>query len=137
MYHILSLFDSFENRPGLKLPKIFHVNWFRKDSHSGKFLWPGFGENMRVIDWILRRIDGDVEARKTSIGLLPHLNDINLSGLSQRPDMEQLFQLSSEFLHREIADIRRYFEDQLSQDLPTPIAQELEEFEKRVNTMSC
>jgi len=56
--------------PGAKLPKIFHVNWFRKDA-DGRFLWPGFGENMRVLEWIVGRVEGGHEARDSTVGLLP------------------------------------------------------------------
>jgi phosphoenolpyruvate carboxykinase (GTP) len=61
-------------------PKIFHVNWFRADE-QGKFLWPGFGENIRVIDWIVRRTRGDAATRTTPIGLVPDPAALNLSGL--------------------------------------------------------
>ena len=57
-------------REGAKLPHVFHVNWFRKDD-DGKFLWPGFGENSRVLAWIFRRCDGEAEARETPIGYVP------------------------------------------------------------------
>lgn len=70
--------------PTAKLPKIFKVNWFRKDA-NGQFLWPGFGENCRVIDWILRRIEGDPTiAEKTPIGYVPKENSFNLDGLKVR-----------------------------------------------------
>lgn len=57
--HYLDHWLSFGQKPGLSLPKIFHVNWFRKDEETGKFLWPGFGENCRVLDWVIRRVDGE------------------------------------------------------------------------------
>ena len=67
-----------------KLPKIFYVNWFRKDD-DGKFLWPGFGENSRVLEWVCRRFDGDVEAVETPIGLVPNVEDLNTEGLNIDP----------------------------------------------------
>jgi phosphoenolpyruvate carboxykinase (GTP) len=70
-------------------PKIFHVNWFRKDD-AGRFLWPGFGENIRVLDWILRRAQGEIEARATPIGLLPSPGSLNLAGLDLPPETERL-----------------------------------------------
>jgi phosphoenolpyruvate carboxykinase (GTP) len=68
------------DKPGAKLPKIFHVNWFRK-SPEGKFLWPGFGDNMRVLEWILGRCDGSEGAEEAPIGFVPRAGDLNLDGL--------------------------------------------------------
>jgi phosphoenolpyruvate carboxykinase (GTP) len=68
------------DKPGAKLPKIFHVNWFRK-SQEGKFLWPGFGDNMRVLEWILGRCSGTEGAEETAIGNVPRTEDLNLDGL--------------------------------------------------------
>ena len=65
---------------GAELPKIFHVNWFRKDD-DGKFLWPGFGENSRVLEWVFRRCDGEGETVDTPLGLLPAEGEINTEGL--------------------------------------------------------
>ncbi len=65
---------------GIKLPKVFYVNWFRKDD-DGKFLWPGFGENSRVLEWVFRRCQGEGEAVETAIGLLPTPDDLNTDGL--------------------------------------------------------
>ncbi|MEY4583479.1 MAG: High confidence in function and specificity [Pseudomonadota bacterium] len=74
-------------------PKIFHVNWFRTDG-TGKYLWPGFGENIRVLDWIIRRIQGTTEARTTLIGRVPSEGSINLEGLDLSPDsITQLFDI--------------------------------------------
>ena len=69
------------DRTGAKLPKIFHVNWFRKGA-DGKFLWPGFGDNLRVLEWMLRRADGTVGAVETPIGALPRAEDLNLDGVA-------------------------------------------------------
>ena len=65
---------------GSKAPKIFNVNWFRKDD-EGHFMWPGFGDNLRVLEWILKRCDGEVDANETAIGYLPKAEDINLDGI--------------------------------------------------------
>ena len=69
------------DQPGAKLPKIFHVNWFRKDK-DGKFLWPGFGDNMRVLEWMLKRVAGEAGAVETPIGNLPRPDDLNLEDLN-------------------------------------------------------
>jgi phosphoenolpyruvate carboxykinase (GTP) len=68
------------DKPGAQLPKIFHVNWFRKGD-NGKFLWPGFGDNLRVLEWILARVGGQSGAVETPIGNLPQATDLNLEGL--------------------------------------------------------
>ena len=65
--HYLKYWHSIQERPGLTLPKIFHVNWFRKDA-DGKFIWPGFGENSRVLEWIFKRVDNEDIAQSTPIG---------------------------------------------------------------------
>jgi phosphoenolpyruvate carboxykinase (GTP) len=66
--------------PGARLPKVFHVNWFRKDA-DGRFLWPGFGDNVRVLEWMIERVEGRVGAQETPIGALPRPQDIDLDGL--------------------------------------------------------
>ncbi|MEO6495895.1 MAG: phosphoenolpyruvate carboxykinase (GTP), partial [Solirubrobacteraceae bacterium] len=70
---------------GAKLPRIFFVNWFRKDD-EGTFIWPGFGENSRVLEWVFRRCEGTAEAVETPIGLLPAQGDLNLEGLDLSPE---------------------------------------------------
>ena len=71
-------------REGAVLPKIFYVNWFRKDLDTGRFLWPGFGENSRVLEWVFRRCDDAVEARDTPIGRVPTPGSLNTDGLDMR-----------------------------------------------------
>ncbi|MFC5930827.1 phosphoenolpyruvate carboxykinase (GTP) [Cryobacterium melibiosiphilum] len=76
---------------GTKAPAIFQVNWFRKDE-DGSFIWPGFGENSRVLEWMVRRLEGQAEARDTPIGLLPTADGLNVEGLDlSEKDLEQLF----------------------------------------------
>ncbi|MBQ8767733.1 MAG: phosphoenolpyruvate carboxykinase (GTP) [Clostridia bacterium] len=72
-----------------KAPKIFNVNWFRKDD-EGNFMWPGFGDNLRVLEWIIKRCDGEVDAKETAIGYLPFAKDINLEGLEGEVSLESL-----------------------------------------------
>lgn len=83
------------DKPGRKLPKIFHVNWFRKDN-KGKFLWPGFGENSRVLDYVLRRVDGEDIAVDTPIGLIPKPDAINLKGLKD-VNTKELYNVDKQF----------------------------------------
>ncbi len=72
-----------------KAPKIFNVNWFRKDD-EGHFMWPGFGDNLRVLDWIIDRCDGKVDAQETAIGYIPYAEDINIEGLEGEVTLESL-----------------------------------------------
>ena len=72
-----------------KAPKIFNVNWFRKDD-EGNFMWPGFGDNLRVLDWIIDRCEGKVDADETAIGFLPKAEDINLAGIEDEVSLDQL-----------------------------------------------
>lgn len=124
---------SMEGRKGARLPKIFHVNWFRKDS-TGNFLWPGFGENSRVLDWIFRRVDGEESAKETPIGYVPKEGALDLSGLSQ-VSYSELFSLPKEFWEQEVREVRQYLTEQVSQDLPKEVLKELEALETRVKKM--
>ena len=72
-----------------KAPKIFNVNWFRKDD-EGNFMWPGFGDNLRVLEWIIKRCEGEVDAQETAIGYLPYAKDINIEGLEGEVSVESL-----------------------------------------------
>jgi phosphoenolpyruvate carboxykinase (GTP) len=91
-YHMADYFQHWLNiaeREGAQLPKIFHVNWFRKDD-DGKFLWPGFGENSRVLAWIFRRCDDEAEAKKTPIGYVPEPEHLPIEGLDRDAVAEAL-----------------------------------------------
>jgi phosphoenolpyruvate carboxykinase (GTP) len=85
------------------LPRIFQVNWFRKDE-EGKFLWPGFGENMRVLKWIVDRCNGRVKSRETAIGWMPYEDDIDIEGLENfsKEDLKKLFEIDSEAWKQEV-----------------------------------
>lgn len=120
-------------RSGARLPKIFHVNWFRKGP-DGNFLWPGFGENCRVLDWICRRVDGEDSAQETPIGYVPREGALNLQGLAN-VDYQELFHLPKEFWEQEARDIRKYLTEQVNEDLPREVMQELEGLESRVKKM--
>lgn len=90
-------------------PKMFSVNWFKKDA-AGKFIWPGFRENSRVIKWIVERVKGRLQARETPIGLLPHIQDLDLGGLSiSMETMEGLFEVNEAHWKREIEEVEGFY----------------------------
>ena len=100
---------SFEGRAS-RLPKIFHVNWFRKDE-EGRFMWPGFGENMRVLEWILRRCKGETGARETAVGLLPESDGIDLTGIDTSTEtLAELLAVDPAAWRSELEDIGRYLD---------------------------
>ena len=98
---------SFSNKSE-KLPKIFHVNWFRKDA-DGRFMWPGFGENMRVLDWVIKRCTGEIDAVETPIGGMPSPGDLNLDGIEVLPEnMQALLEVDTEAWKQELASVGEY-----------------------------
>lgn len=116
-----------------KLPRIFYVNWFRKDK-SGKFLWPGFGENCRVIKWILERVEGKGDAKKTPIGYLPAKGALDLSGLNiSEETMEELLQVKPEEWLDQVEEFREYFKT-FGEQLPPEISEELENLKNRLSS---
>ncbi len=101
---------------GDKAPKIFNVNWFKKDE-DGNFMWPGFGDNMRVLDWIIKRCEDEVEAEETAIGYLPKKGDINVDGIEDEVTaevMDKLLAVDKELWTKEIAEMRRYYNDDIA-----------------------
>ncbi|NXI82601.1 PCKGC protein, partial [Rhipidura dahli] len=124
---------SMAHRPAAKLPRIFHVNWFRKDS-QGKFLWPGFGENSRVLEWMFNRIEGKASAKPTAIGYIPTDSALNLKGLED-VNLTELFDISKEFWEKEVEEIKQYFEVQVNADLPYEIERELLALEMRIKQL--
>ena len=101
---------SFEDGSN-KLPKIFHVNWFRK-GEEGDFLWPGFGENLRVLEWMIRRVTGKAGAVETPIGYLPAPSDINLEGVDLSAEaLEKLFEFQRDGWREEFASIGEYLRE--------------------------
>jgi phosphoenolpyruvate carboxykinase (GTP) len=117
--------------PNAKLPKIYHVNWFRKGPQN-EFLWPGFGDNCRVLDWILRRCDGSVDAIPTPVGSIPKQEDFNLSGLKDPINWNELFSVPADLWKEEIDDIKNYFEEQVASDLPPQMWKQLEALKSRL-----
>ena len=118
-------------RLGDKAPRIFYVNWFRK-SEDGKFLWPGFSHNSRVLKWMCDRVDGKVGAQETPIGLLPEDGDLDLSGIEvSADDMKELMGIDTGAWKAEIPDIEKHFST-FGSHLPERLKQELEAFRKRL-----
>lgn len=112
-------------------PKIFNVNWFRKDE-AGKFIWPGFGENIRVIKWMIDRIENKVDGKDTPIGKVPHLKDFDLSGLDIPKDkMEKLFAVDMKDWKNEVADTKTFL-SQFGDRLPKEMMDECDKLERSI-----
>jgi len=134
-YNMGDYFAHFLNmgqRPGAKLPKVFYVNWFRTDENS-KFLWPGFGENSRVLKWIFERCDGKVHAVDTPIGRLPEPADIDTTGLDiPSSNVAKLLSVDVDGWLAEVPLIREYFA-KFGKHLPSALNQELVNLEDRLH----
>jgi len=116
-----------------KLPKVFFVNWFRKNA-DGKFIWPGYGENSRVLAWIFDRCDGKDNAIKTQIGWMPKDGAINVSGLNvSAEDMKTILSVDVEGWKKEIADVRANHYPKFGKKLPKELVKEMEGLESRLN----
>ena len=113
---------SFDH-PDAKLPKIFHVNWFRKGA-DGRFLWPGFGDNLRVLEWIVARCASTAGAQETPIGLLPRAGDLNTEGLDlSDAALDELLGIDADGWRSEIADIGAYL-DSFGERTPARLREE-------------
>jgi len=114
-----------------KPPKVFHVNWFRSDE-NGRLLWPGFGENLRVLEWILDRCNDKVEAIKTPIGYIPRQSEIDMTGLQLSDGaLEKLLAVHKEDWLEELKGIKKFFR-QFKKDLPAELWQEYEALSSRL-----
>lgn len=119
------------DRLGSKAPKIFYVNWFRK-STDGKFLWPGFSENSRVLKWMCERIEGKNDGRKTALGLLPDEGALDLSGLSIPADnMKQLLDVDNAAWKAELPDIEKHFA-KFGDRMPERLKKQFDELRSRL-----
>ena len=115
-----------------KLPRIFYVNWFRKDA-DGKFIWPGFGENSRVLEYIFRRCNGEGETVETSIGLVPAPGELNLAGLDvSEDDVSELLAVDDNALREELSQVRDHLA-KFGDDLPEQITTQLDALQKRLD----
>ena len=113
-----------------KPPNIFHVNWFRKGA-DGKFLWPGYGENVRVLKWILERVEGRVAANETPIGYVPAKNGLTLEGMKISEEaVSELLRVNTEDWETELEDSKQFFR-KFGERLPRQIGEEHEKLSRR------
>ena len=121
--------------PGAKLPKIFYVNWFRT-GEDGKFLWPGYGENSRVLKWVFERCDDNAHANETAIGRLPSPSDLDTEGLNiSDADLATLLSVDVEGWKAEVPLIRQHFA-KFGDRLPKGMAEEVDKLEERLKKIS-
>ena len=127
--HWLSMPDRMDES---KLPKIFSVNWFRKND-DGDFLWPGYGENMRVVEWIFDRVDGDAGGERTNIGIVPKPGDLNLDGIDiSHEGVQELLAVKKEEWQKELPKISGHL-DKFGDQLPRGIAEEFGSLKERID----
>ena len=126
--HWLSFTERFDEAT---LPRIFYVNWFRKGS-DGRWLWPGFGENSRVLAWVFDRVNGTADAKETVIGHVPADDALDLSGLAvSHADLEELFAVNSDEWRDEVPRIREHYA-QFGDRLPKALAAQVDALEQRL-----
>ncbi len=134
-YHMGDYFGhwlSMAEREGAQLPRIFYVNWFRKDA-DGNFLWPGYGENSRVLEWIFRRCAGTAEAEETPIGLVPAAGSLNTEGLDvSEEDVAELLRVEPEEWKVELPAIHQHFA-RFGKHLPDELHKQLAGLESRLD----
>ncbi len=133
-YHMADYWQHWLDMEGLLLnpPKIFTVNWFRTDENGG-FIWPGFGDNLRVLEWILNRCEGKVGRVESPIGWLPNPEDIDITGLEgvTVDTIRELLYVDKELWHEEAAGIREYYE-QFGDKLPLPMLESVKYMDARL-----
>jgi phosphoenolpyruvate carboxykinase (GTP) len=134
-YNMADYFDHWLSMAGEhdrdKLPRVFLVNWFRKDADGG-FIWPGFGENSRVLEWIFRRCEDDAEAVETPVGLVPAPGSIDTDGLELTPErLEELLAVDPADVRGQLAQVREHLA-QFGDRLPAEVSSQLEALERRV-----
>jgi phosphoenolpyruvate carboxykinase (GTP) len=123
------------SREGGKLPEVFYVNWFRKDDR-GKFMWPGFGDNSRVLAWIFRRCDGDARGEETAIGLVPPVGEggIDTEGLGVSADsMAKLLEVDADAWRNQLSQVRDHYA-RFGDKLPPALQAQLDALEQRLST---
>jgi phosphoenolpyruvate carboxykinase (GTP) len=114
-----------------QLPKVFYVNWFRKNA-DGKFLWPGYGENSRVLEWVFNRVAGKADAVDTPIGAVPAEGAIDIEGIDvSEDDMEEMLRVDAEGWRAEVPLIREFYA-QFGDRLPEAMTEQVDTLEKRL-----
>jgi phosphoenolpyruvate carboxykinase (GTP) len=122
-------------RSGAQLPRIFYVNWFRRDD-DGNFLWPGFGENSRVLAWVFRRLEGTAEANETSIGLVPPVGEggIDTAGLDiEHEAVEKLLEVDADSWNEQLPQMQEHYA-KFGDRLPGELRAQLEALERRLGS---
>ncbi|MBF0499349.1 MAG: phosphoenolpyruvate carboxykinase (GTP) [Candidatus Riflebacteria bacterium] len=134
-YHVGDYFAHWlkmGDKLGNKAPRCFYVNWFRKDS-KGKWLWPGYGDNSRVLKWMCERVEGKVGAEETPIGLMPKDGDLDLSGLKiTAEDWRELMKVDKHLFRETLNDVREYLA-KIGHKLPHRIMEQYEALKKRID----
>jgi phosphoenolpyruvate carboxykinase (GTP) len=136
-YHMGDYFAHWLSMPEhtdeAKLPRIYGVNWFRKDEHGG-FLWPGFGDNSRVLEWICRRLEDDADGLETPIGTVPRPEDLVLDGLDDddKARVPEALDVDADEWRREMPTIREHF-DTFGDKLPVALREELTALDRRLS----
>ncbi len=139
-YHMGDYFNHWltvGRRDGVQMPKVFYVNWFRKDD-DGKFMWPGFGENSRVLAWIFGRLTGDTQARETAIGLVPTAGEggIDIDGLDVSPEtLAKLLEVDTDGWLTQLPQMREHLAT-FGDKLPAELTAQLDGLEQRLNAAS-
>jgi phosphoenolpyruvate carboxykinase (GTP) len=127
--HWLSMTDRTNEA---NLPRIYGVNWFRKDT-DGRFVWPGFGDNSRVLEWICRRLEGEAEGTDTAIGTVPRAEDLVLDGLDASPtQLELALRVDADEWRAELATMHEHFA-RFADRLPAALLDELAALEQRLS----
>ena len=133
-YHMADYWSHWlemQEKLGDKFPKVYQVNWFRKDE-NGKFIWPGYGDNSRVLDWIVRRASGEVEAVDGVTGRYPKFEDFNLEGLDLgEEEWAKMYDIDPEAWAAEMDDTEEYYK-QFGDKLPDAIKEQLAKFRERI-----
>ena len=133
MAHYMRHWLEVGRREGAQLPRLFYVNWFRKDEDGTRFLWPGFGENSRVLEWVFRRCDGAVEADESPLGLVPRQGDLRTEGLDiSEKDMATVLDAPVDELRQQLPQMREHLAT-FGEDLPDELSGQMDALEKRLS----